>query len=1211
MDKKSHIIRSRIITAVAITVILVAVLFSSLRVAILYIADFTDEIEQLINQHSGLVVEIGKIDTDIQWLTPRLKLLDVSLLETKGHPPMLQLQEINLSLDWISSIENLRPTLGDVSLLGLDLALERDSNGQLLVQGIPLSAQVSGESATVSAGKALPVEIQDFLASTSLYVQQSRIWWKDARNSNRQIKLENVNLSVINRGHRHQLAIDMELPSHYGQAMTLMVDVEGPLYKPQLWRGRIYAELKQIQLHNWFRDYLDQLAFTGKGLVNARVWLDWDNSEFRQVDVELDGQQLSFSFPERNIRNWQMDRVSGVLRWMEGDHGWNIEGRDFKVARHSQDWLTPTAFSVAMDNLDKTLQLRADFLRLESLAYLTELMNKMDSENDLDWIRIIETHQPRGDLYQVNWHLPLLQPMHSQLSFRFKDLGFSSEQYPSVQGLDGELQYKHNNVQLSLDSRDTVIDFRDLFRNTIALNTIKGDVFLSRDPSTWHIRSPYLQADSPHLETVSRLHVKIPDDEPVFADLVTRFNNGDIAHKGLYLPTGMMNQKTVAWLDRALVSGRIADGGLLLYGSLADYPYLKNQGMFEVLFDAENAVLDYQSNWPALSHINSTIRFHKNAMNVLAEGRIYGARLTNTQVDIENLSTAHLSVDSKIRSPLPDLLRYIDNSPLLDMVGSYVSGMKTEGTCGLILNLQIPLVEKKPVRFNSRLSFQGNDILLPREGYQFNAVRGNLIINDKEVRADNLVASLDGYPLKASVATVKNKTGKMTRVSAAGHLPVTSLLAPVPFLKPYIRGESDWQIKVDIPNKNDVSDLQVHVESRLHGISTDLPLPFKKTDDVQAPFNLDLSLSKSGALQLDVELKDHYSLTSTRKDNLWRVYMDSPILKGMARFNQDFSIDYPMTLDIEMMDLAAYMSQSDEDKKENLSLKVDPDYLPGIQLQARKVIWKDLQVNDASLETERSERGMEINHFEMHGPALSIIGKGSWHSNWLHKHVTSLEMNITSNNFGKFLEEIDLTKGVKNASGQARINWQWYAEPHKFDWRILQGDMSVDFENGHLLDINPGAGRVLGLLNFETLLSLDFGNQVSEGFAFDSIEGSFNFANGNAYTSNFSIDSKVAEISMTGRIGLSTEDYDQIVIVVPGVGSTLTVLGAVAGGPTLAATILFVQKILGINRMAKYEYSIRGSWEKPEVKLLSAPEDNGEEAAPTNEPTGAEVNENN
>ena len=1196
LDKKSHIIRSRIITAIAIAVIFMAVMFSSLRVAILYIADFTDEIEQLINEHSGLVVEIGKIDTDIKWLTPRLKLLDVSLLEIKGYPPILQLDEIDLSLDWISSIENLRPTLGEVTLKGLDLAVQRDSKGQLSIQGIQLSSRASGD-VVATAGAALPAQIQDFLESTSLYILQSRILWKDAHYDNRQIKLENVNVSVINHGNRHQLAIDMELPARYGEAMQLIVDVDGPLYKPQLWQGRIFVEMKKIQLHRWFEDYIDELAFTGKGELDARVWLDWDNSEFRQVDVELTGSRLALSFPERKIQNWQMDRVSGRLQWKESDNGWNLEVRDFKVARLNQE-ITPSDISVKMDNRDKTLQMGANLLRLERLGYLMELLNLLDSENQQDWWHSIEAHQPRGDLYQVNLHLPLNKPMESQVNFRFEDMGFSSKEYPSVQGVDGYFHYQNNTALLRLDASDTVMDFNELFRNTIALDTLKGDVYLSRELKAWHIRAQQLQANTPYLETASRIHVKIPDDESVFADLITRFNNGDISHKGLYLPTAIMGNKTVAWLDRALVSGRIPEGGLLLYGKIDEYPYIKNQGMFEVLFDVENAVLDYQTNWPAITQMNSSIRFHKRAMNISGEAKVYEASLKNTTVEIENLSKAHLSVDTRITSPLPDLLRYIDNSPLQGIVGSYVTGMKTQGTSGLVLNLQIPLVGDKSVHFNSRLTFQDNDILLPREGYQFKGVRGNLIVNDQEVRADNLVASLDGYPVKASVATVKHETGKMTRVSVAGHIPILSLLAPLPQLKPYISGESDWKIRVDIPYEHDISYLDVYAESRLAGISTELPLPFKKTDDIQAPFNLHLGLLKGGELQLDMEFENHYSLKSTRKDNLWRVDMDSSILKGKARFNQDFSIDYPITLDIDVIDLAAYLKQSEEDRASDTRLDVGPDYLPNIQLQAHKVIWKDLQVNDASLETRRSKLGMDINHFEMHGPALSIIGNGSWHSSWLHKHVTSLEMNITSNDFGKFLTEVDLTDGVKKASGQASINWQWYAEPYKFDWRILHGEMSLDFEDGHLLDINPGAGRVLGLLNFETLLSLDYGNQVSEGFAFDSIEGSFTFANGNAYTTNLNIDSKVAEISMKGRIGLSAEDYDQIVTVLPGVGSTLTVLGAVAGGPTLAATVMFVQKILGINRLAEYKYSIRGSWEKPEVKLLSAPEETDQEAPP-------------
>jgi len=148
----------------------------------------------------------------------------------------------------------------------------------------------------------------------------------------------------------------------------------------------------------------------------------------------------------------------------------------------------------------------------------------------------------------------------------------------------------------------------------------------------------------------------------------------------------------------------------------------------------------------------------------------------------------------------------------------------------------------------------------------------------------------------------------------------------------------------------------------------------------------------------------------------------------------------------------------------------------------------------------------------------------------------------------------------------------------------------LHLKDGKLVDIKPGAARILGIFNFETLFSLDFGKQVSGGFAFDEMKGVFSFSNGNAYTDDFKIEGKVAEINMAGRIGLTAEDYEQTITVTPGVGSTLSVIGTLAAGAPVGAAILLFQKVFGLDNIAEYKYSVTGSWNDPKVKLLSAPE---------------------
>jgi len=75
------------------------------------------------------------------------------------------------------------------------------------------------------------------------------------------------------------------------------------------------------------------------------------------------------------------------------------------------------------------------------------------------------------------------------------------------------------------------------------------------------------------------------------------------------------------------------------------------------------------------------------------------------------------------------------------------------------------------------------------------------------------------------------------------------------------------------------------------------------------------------------------------------------------------------------------------------------------------------------------------------------------------------------------------------AEGNIQFNVNWQGPPYSFNWAKLQGDGSLDLKEGTIKQLEVGAGRLLGLFNFETLLSLDFGNQVSDGFSFDRVKG--------------------------------------------------------------------------------------------------------------------------
>jgi uncharacterized protein YhdP len=139
-----------------------------------------------------------------------------------------------------------------------------------------------------------------------------------------------------------------------------------------------------------------------------------------------------------------------------------------------------------------------------------------------------------------------------------------------------------------------------------------------------------------------------------------------------------------------------------------------------------------------------------------------------------------------------------------------------------------------------------------------------------------------------------------------------------------------------------------------------------------------------------------------------------------------------------------------------------------------------------------------------------------------------------------------------------------------------------------MLDMEPGVGRMLGILNTGALsrrLSLDFSDVFDDGFGFDKITGVFALSRGEARIRQLSIVSPPADIKITGQTDLVNGQLDQRVEVTPKIGTGLAVAGAVAGGPVVGAAVFLADKVTdgGFERLGRYAYSVKGPWRDPVI----------------------------
>ena len=256
----------------------------------------------------------------------------------------------------------------------------------------------------------------------------------------------------------------------------------------------------------------------------------------------------------------------------------------------------------------------------------------------------------------------------------------------------------------------------------------------------------------------------------------------------------------------------------------------------------------------------------------------------------------------------------------------------------------------------------------------------------------------------------------------------------------------------------------------------------------------------------------------------------------------------------------------------------------------------DLRIGDAALGSARFRStpvagGMRMDEFASRGPKQRMDASGLW-SGRGEAARSRLRLNVDSDDIGALLAGLGLGGQVGGGEGSLGIDANWRGGPEAFDPVAMDASVTLDARDGRLLEIEPGAGRVLGLLGVAQLprrLTLDFRDFFDKGFAFDSIKGDVRLVQGTARTDNLAIKGPAAEIRVRGSADLRTQRFDQTVDVLPKSGGLLTAVGAIAGGPVGAAVGAVANAVLDkpLQGLGAKTYRVTGPWSSPKVEVTT------------------------
>lgn len=1173
-----------------------AVLLSMLRLAIGTVSEYRQHLEDMAGNYLGLPVAIANIDARLAGLKPTVVLDDLSLLEEESREPLAHFSSVMIALNPLSSLRHLRPVI-DLSVHGAKIVVGLREDGTLQIQGVSPS-QASAKRANSGALGAW------LLGQSRLALVDSTLVWRDFATGDEAV-FAGVNLELQNLPNRHRLSGYVQLPRELGKELRVALDIRGELLTRKDWEGELYVKAVRVQPAPWLQQFDYKGLRLQDGSVDLDIWTRWQAGLLEGVEGRFDLAGLKFS---GSGDSELLQGLAGQVRYEAGEDGWLLQLNRLQL-QHGDLPAEPLALQLEQTS-DATV-LQTSSMPLELLRRYAPYLPQLHKAQR-DWLT---QASPGGKVSDVR--IELAEGGLVRAAADVQDLHFAPwQRFPGISGLSGHFAMDGSAAAFSLDSTDLALAVPRLFRQPLAMQRASGVVQLHKQGPQWRVVGNAMQVANQDIRAAVSFDSWLALGEAPLISLIAQVQDGRAAAVPDYLPAHIMSKGSVSWLDKAFVDGRIASGRVLLHGRLDSFPFRQQQGRFEVQLDAENVTLHYRDGWPELAQVNGEVRFNGPGLVIDARrATVYSSRLSKTRVGIADFKQPVLQVEGEADAPLSDVVRFLQDSPLAQQAAGALDRIQTQGDARIDLALAIPLSKavaaQSPLRVSGQVGFQGGRIQVA-DGVAFSEVTGDLQFSEKSFAARAIQARLYEAPAQISVFTEEGN-GEQGRVvvAAQGRASSTALQRELGHpLFGRLDGATDWQARLTIP-RGGAGGSELAVHSTLEGMAIDLPLPAGKGRRGARALSAEVQLGGDGAGPHHFTYDDVVSVAWRQETTPFRLLgaaanfgsktvpaqvepgviriggrLDNFPLREWLRLRQELGAtkrngpQLAIELDMQRLHLAAFA-----DETTGAQLRVAD--IPPIRFVVNDFAYGDLPLGMVAFRVKPDGKRLVFDTIKVTAPSFAAVANGQW----IEGGNSRFALELSSGDFGRMIRELGFASVIRGGKTSVKGQLFWPGSPAAFGIGKLGGEVRVKIENGRMEDVKPGAGKLLGLLSLQALpkrLFLDFSDLSEKGLQFTKIEGDIRFDAGDAFTQNLHLESLPANMLITGRTGLVQRDFDQLIAVVPNVGDTVSVAGALAWGPQVAAVLLVLQKLFqsDIDAATMTRYELTGSWAEPKLTRL-------------------------
>ncbi len=822
-----------------LTTILGALFFTGLRIFLSEVTEFKQLLETRISAALDTKVMIGKLSGSMHGFEPQLLLQEIQLIRADQQTPSISLKEIRIGLDLLQIIRR-RQLFPDfrITLIGTRLQVTRRPDGTLAVYGLKASDKP-------------PLWL---LQGNRFAMLDSEVTWLDEQRQVPKMLFKHVHILIDNSidEQTHHLQVNLQLPGKLGESLHLAMLFSGNPFLEADISGRLYAEGRNIQLAELLPDDLPGQLRIVSGSSDFRLWSDWRESRLVMLSGEIQAAEVRMR--SGNDRVLDVRNLGSRFRWQKDAARWRLDMASLDLQTAHNDW-QGGVFSLAVTGAreQSAQQIAGVFSSLE-LAPLAELLlfsGVLPAERS----RLLARLSPSGRLQDFSLFADLPLEQYAAAG-SFQKIGFSAVgAIPEVSNLSGYIEGSDAAGHVQLNASDALLALPELLRKPVTLSRVAGRLDWRQSGERWLLSSPLLYLSTPDFTSRQRFDLRLPKQGGAgFVDWQSVFDMPDVAMVKKYLPATIMDPDLVAWLDQALLSGSIANGGLLIHGEFPESGFTGDAPGIEAYFDAKAIELLYHPDWPSIRNIDARVAFVDAGLRVTVHHALAnGAEITGAQVAIPSFQGSdYLLADIDASASIAQSIGFLQQSPLAVKVDPVMEFIAPRGKADIEVALQIPLLGDLPERVDGVAHLhQAGLTVLPLD-LPVRNIKGDLLFNENGLFCKNMHAVLLGHPVRIRIAN----EAEQTRLMVSGHTDIASLQKPFPSSWWQVaEGAADYDLQLLVPHREtDAVSLEAH--SNLEGIALALPEALTKSQEQQRPLHMQLRFTSNRDMQLQINYAD-------------------------------------------------------------------------------------------------------------------------------------------------------------------------------------------------------------------------------------------------------------------------------------------------------------------------------------------------------------------